>query len=36
MKRLGFTKEEALDAAKSYNTKDSNADLKAISTGFKL
>ncbi|WP_166923995.1 hypothetical protein [Flavobacterium poyangense] len=34
MKKLGFTNEEAVDAAKGYNKDDTDADIKAINAGL--
>ncbi|MCL9805438.1 DUF6443 domain-containing protein [Flavobacterium amniphilum] len=36
MRKLGFTNQQAIDAAKGYNKNDSNADIKAINAGFKF
>lgn len=36
MKKLGFTNQETVDAAKGYNKDDSNADIKAINAGYKF
>ena len=34
MKKLGFSNQEAVDAAKGYNKDDTDADIKAINAGL--